>query len=49
LAAIKTSKTRNSINKKNSLIALPLFLVITFLFWRIPIHDFKKEYGNFGE
>lgn len=27
-------------------IAISLFLIITFLFWRITIGHFKKEYNN---
>jgi hypothetical protein len=32
--------------EKILIIALSLFLVITFLFWRITIDHFKKEYDK---
>ena len=28
------------------IIAIALFLIITFLFWRITVGHFKKEYSN---
>lgn len=32
--------------EKNWVLAIALFLIITFLFWRITNGHFKKEYGN---